>query len=47
MGICHTCVGRLRCGQVRDMRTGEIHGDEGDLVRICISAAAGPVEIDL
>jgi ferredoxin-NADP reductase len=47
MGICHTCVGRLRSGQVRDLRTGEVHGAEGDLVQTCVSAPAGPVEIDL
>jgi ferredoxin-NADP reductase len=47
MGICHTCVGRLRSGAVRDLRTGELHDSEGELVRTCVSAAAGPVEIDL
>ena len=26
MGICHTCVGRLCSGKVRDLRTGEVHG---------------------
>jgi ferredoxin-NADP reductase len=47
MGICHTCVGRLRSGQVRDLRTGEISGREGETVRTCINAAEGPVEIEL
>jgi ferredoxin-NADP reductase len=47
MGICHTCVVPLLAGRVRDLRTGEVHGDEGDLVQTCISAAAGPVELDL
>ncbi len=47
MGICHTCVGRLCDGQVRDLRTGQVHGTPGDLVQTCISAPAGPVEIDL
>lgn len=47
MGICYSCVGRLTSGKVRDLRTGEIHGDEGEMVQTCISAAAGPVEIDL
>ena len=28
MGICHTCVGKLKSGEVRDMRTGEIDGQE-------------------
>jgi len=47
MGICHSCVGRLRCGAVRDLRTGELRDGEGELVRTCVSAAAGPVEIEL
>jgi ferredoxin-NADP reductase len=47
MGICHTCVGRLRSGQVRDLRTGEVTGGEGQSVRTCINAAQGPVEIEL
>ncbi len=47
MGICHTCVGRLRDGQVRDVRTGELHGAPGELVQTCVSVAAGPVEIEL
>ena len=47
MGNCHTCVGRLRSGRVCDLRTGEVHGTPGDMVQTCISAAAGPVEIDL
>lgn len=47
MGICHTCVGRLRCGAVRDLRTGRLHETEGELVRTCVCAAAGRVEIDL
>ena len=47
MGICFGCVLPLKAGKVRDLRTGEVHGDEGDLVQTCISAAAGPVEIDV
>ena len=47
MGICHGCVVPLLAGRVRDLRTGEVHGDEGDLVQTCISAPAGPVELDL
>jgi len=47
MGICHGCVIPLLAGRVRDLRTGEVHGEEGDLVQTCISAAAGPVELDL
>ena len=47
MGICHSCVGRLRSGRVRDLRTGEVHGEEGHMIQTCVSAAAGSVEIEL
>lgn len=47
MGICHTCVGRLRSGAVRDLNTGELYDTPGDAVRTCVSGAAGDVEIDL
>ena len=30
MGICHTCVGRLCSGQIRDLRTGEVSGSQGE-----------------
>jgi ferredoxin-NADP reductase len=47
MGICHTCVGPLRSGAVRDLRTGDLHDTPGQTVRTCVSGAAGDVEIDL
>ncbi len=47
MGICHSCTGRLRIGRVRDLRTGRVHGQPGELVQTCINAPEGPVEIDL
>ncbi|MEU5876970.1 ferredoxin reductase [Spirillospora sp. NPDC047279] len=47
MGICYSCVGRLCSGKVRDLRTGEVHGEEGHMIQTCVSAAAGPVEIEL
>jgi ferredoxin-NADP reductase len=46
-GICHTCVGRLCSGRLRDLRTGDVYGSEGEMVRTCISAPEGAVEIDL
>jgi stearoyl-CoA 9-desaturase NADPH oxidoreductase len=46
-GICHTCVGTLRSGRVRDLRNGQVYGQEGEMIRTCISAPEGPVEIDL
>jgi len=47
MGICHTCIGRLCSGTVRDLRTGEVYGAEGEMVRTCVNAPEGPVEIAL
>ena len=47
MGICHTCVGKLRRGRVRDLRTGEIHGSDGEMVRTCVNAPEGAIEIEL
>lgn len=47
MGICYGCVARLRSGQVRDVRTGQVHGDADDRIQTCVSVAVGPVEIDL
>jgi ferredoxin-NADP reductase len=46
-GICHTCIGKLCSGRVRDLRNGKIYGSEGEMVRTCISAPEGPIEIDL
>jgi stearoyl-CoA 9-desaturase NADPH oxidoreductase len=46
-GICHTCVGELRSGQVRDLRNGEVYGQEGEMIRTCISAPEGPIELDV
>jgi ferredoxin-NADP reductase len=47
MGICHTCVGKLRSGGVCDLRTGDVHDTPGQSVRTCVSGAAGDVEIEL
>ncbi len=47
MGICHSCVTPLLAGKVRDLRTGEVHGDEGQLIQTCVSAAAGPVHLEI
>jgi ferredoxin-NADP reductase len=46
-GICHTCVGKLVSGQVRDLRTGKVYGSDGEMIRTCVSAPEGPVEIEL
>ncbi|WP_026204136.1 flavin reductase family protein [Actinomycetospora chiangmaiensis] len=49
MGICHTCVGRLTAGAVRNLHTGELEtADDGEVVvRTCVSAAAGDCAVDL
>ena len=47
MGICHSCVTPLLAGQVRDLRTGEVHGDPGQLIQTCVSGAAGPVHLEI
>lgn len=47
MGICHSCLTPLLSGSVRDLRTGEIHGEPGQLIQTCVSAAAGPVNLEI
>jgi hypothetical protein len=32
---------------VRDLRTGEVHGEQGEMIRICINAPEGHVEVEL
>jgi len=46
-GICHTCIGKLCSGKVRDLRNGNVHGTEGEMIRICINAPEGPIEVGL
>jgi stearoyl-CoA 9-desaturase NADPH oxidoreductase len=46
MGICHTCVGRLTSGSVRDLRTGEITRG-GTEIRTCVNCPDGPITIEL
>jgi stearoyl-CoA 9-desaturase NADPH oxidoreductase len=47
LGICHTCIGKLHSGQVRDLRTGKLHGEPGQTVRTCVNAPEGHIEIEL
>lgn len=47
IGICHTCVGTLKSGKLRDLRSGEVIEPTGQDVRICINAAEGDVELEL
>ena len=47
MGICHTCIGKLCKGEVRDLRTGEVHGEKGEMIRTCVNAPEGDIAIAL
>jgi len=47
MGICHSCDVTLVSGCVRDLRTGNDITECGARVQVCVSAAAGDVELDL
>jgi stearoyl-CoA 9-desaturase NADPH oxidoreductase len=50
MGICHTCVGKLQAGAVRDLQTGELidaADQPGRPVRTCMTAPTGDVTLDL
>jgi stearoyl-CoA 9-desaturase NADPH oxidoreductase len=46
-GICHTCIGKLCEGQVRELRNGKVTGSEGEMVRTCINAPEGRIVIEL
>ncbi|MCL2584228.1 MAG: ferredoxin reductase [Streptosporangiales bacterium] len=46
MGICHTCDCKLVSGRLRDLRTGEVFGQPGQMARICVSAPEGDVELE-
>jgi stearoyl-CoA 9-desaturase NADPH oxidoreductase len=47
IGICHTCVGTLKSGKLRDLRSGDVIEPTGQDVRICINSAEGDVELEL
>ena len=47
IGICHTCVGTLKTGRLRDLRNGEVSEPTGQAVRICVNTAEGDIEIEL
>ncbi|GAA2256428.1 oxidoreductase [Streptomyces ruber] len=46
-GICFGCLAPLLHGRVRDLRTGEVHGEPGELIQTCVNGAAGPLALDL
>lgn len=45
-GLCFGCLVPLVHGRVRDLRTGEVRGVQGELIQTCVLAAAGPVVLD-
>lgn len=48
MGICFGCVLPLRDGAVRDLRNGTLTtAGDGVLVQTCVSAAAGPCDLEI
>ncbi|MEO6324735.1 MAG: iron-sulfur cluster-binding domain-containing protein, partial [Thermoanaerobaculia bacterium] len=47
MGICHSCDVALLSGCVRDLRNNRLTDQPGTKVQLCVSAASGPVELDL
>ncbi|MWV12153.1 2Fe-2S iron-sulfur cluster binding domain-containing protein [Pseudomonas sp. R-28-1W-6] len=46
-GICASCTCTLLGGAVRDLRNGALFAEPGQPIRLCISAPAGDVDIDL
>ena len=47
MGVCHGCLVPLLDGRIRDLRTGEVHGEPGELIQTCVNGAAGPLVLDV
>ncbi|MFF4550561.1 ferredoxin reductase [Streptomyces sp. NPDC001435] len=46
-GICFGCLVPLVHGRVRDLRTGELHGEPSELIQTCVNGAAGPLALAL
>lgn len=47
MGICHTCDVPLASGRVRDLRSGQEHGEPNEYIQTCVSVAAGDCTLTL
>jgi stearoyl-CoA 9-desaturase NADPH oxidoreductase len=47
MGICHTCDVPLASGRIRDLRSGNEHGEPNEYIQTCISVAAGDCTLTL
>ncbi|MFH8344019.1 ferredoxin reductase [Streptomyces sp. NPDC018045] len=46
-GICFGCLVPLLDGRVRDLRTGEVHGEPGKPIQSCVNTAASPLTLDI
>ncbi|WP_079036655.1 ferredoxin reductase [Streptomyces silaceus] len=46
-GLCLGCLVPLLDGRVRDLRTGDLRGEPGELIQTCVNGAAGPLVLDL
>lgn len=47
MGICHSCDVTLKSGCVRDLRTNALLDEPGQIVQLCVCAAAGDAELEV
>jgi len=47
MGICHGCDAVLKSGCVRDLRTNTLLNEVGQIIQICVCAAAGDAVLDV
>ena len=47
MGICNTCVCTKVSGTVRNLATGELNDQNNVQIKLCVSEAVSPVQIDL
>lgn len=47
IGVCHTCVGTLLSGKIRDLRSGEVGGNKGETIRTCVNTAEGDIALAL
>lgn len=46
-GICASCTCLLLSGVVRDMRSGAVHSEPGQAIRLCVSVPMGDVVVDI
>ncbi|UXJ53321.1 ferredoxin reductase [Pseudomonas citronellolis] len=46
-GICASCTCTLLAGSVRDLRSGALHSEPQQPIRLCVSAPQGDVSLDL